>query len=76
MSGYVLAHGYCFGCGQRFSFNPMRVPSIRATPDLPREPVCQACVDLANVRRRASGLEPIVPLPGSYEACAEVDLHD
>jgi hypothetical protein len=76
MPGFVMAHGFCFGCGRAFSFNPMRVPSIRPTPDLPREPVCRACVDLANMRRRDTGLPLIVPHPEAYEPCAEVDLHD
>lgn len=63
--GYVLCWGHCIGCRRLFSFNPMRVPSLRV--DGEREPVCRDCVDRVNPERRKNGLDPIVPLPGAYE---------
>jgi hypothetical protein len=73
MPGYVMAHGYCFGCGVLFSFNPVRVPSIGVHGV--REPVCRACVERVNPQRIANGLEPIVPHPEAYEPCDEIELH-
>ena len=70
--GFVFCTGYCFGCGCVFSFNPTTVPSIRIDGD--RRPICRACVDLANPKRIANGLDPIVPAPDAYEACDEGEL--
>ena len=70
--GYVVAMAPCFGCSREFPFNPMKVPSIRCNGK--REPICQSCVDRINPERIANGLEPIVPLPGAYEACDEEEL--
>lgn len=70
--GYAYATSCCFGCGQLFSYNPMRVPSIRIDGD--RKPVCLACVDRVNPRRIEQGLPPIVPLPDAYQPCNEEDL--
>jgi len=72
MTGYVFATGNCIGCGQAFTFNPLRVPSIPINGT--REPVCRACIERANQRRPALGLEPIIPLPGAYEPCPEGEL--
>jgi hypothetical protein len=72
--GYAFAMSPCRGCGQVFTYNPMRVPSVRI--DGVRQPVCQACVDRVNPTRIANGLEPIVPLPGAYEAAEESELSD
>jgi hypothetical protein len=74
MPGYVLAHGYCFGCGALFSFNPRRVPSIRPAPGHPPEPVCRACIERVNPDRLARGLQPIEPLPDAYEPLNEEEL--
>jgi hypothetical protein len=74
MPGYVLCHGYCFGCGALFSFNPMRVPSIRPTPDHPREPVCRTCVDNLNRKLTDAGMAPISVFPDAYDGCAEEEL--
>jgi hypothetical protein len=63
-TGYLWAIGPCFGCQQLFGFDPDRVPSVRVN-DI-REPVCRNCVERANPRRIANGLDPIVPLPGAY----------
>lgn len=72
MDGYVYIVGPCFGCGRTFSYSPTRVPSIRH--EGVRQPVCQACVDAANPRRIANGLEPIVPRPGAYEPTPESEV--
>ena len=68
----ALCAGFCIGCKRLFTFNPMRVPSLAI--DGAREPICRSCVDSANPRRLANGLEPIVPLPDAYEACLETEL--
>jgi hypothetical protein len=70
--GYALCTGFCIGCNRVFSFNPMRVPSIRIKGN--REPVCRDCVDRANVVRAANGLRLIVPAPDAYDACDESEL--
>ena len=70
--GYALCTSACIGCGSIFSYNPMRVPSIRIKGN--REPICRACVDRANPKRIANGLEPIVPADDAYEACDESEL--
>ena len=72
--GYALCTSACFGCGQPFSYNPVRVPSIRDPRTGSREPICQACVDRVNPMRIANGLEPIVPAPDAYDACDESEL--
>lgn len=70
--GYALAMGTCFACHQPFTFNPVRVPSIRINGS--REPICQSCVEKANPMRIANGLKPIVPAPDAYDACEEGEL--
>jgi hypothetical protein len=72
--GYVFATSPCFGCGQIFSYNPMRVPSIRDPKTGSREPVCKHCVERVNPTRVKNGLEPIVPLSGAYEPCDEEEM--
>jgi hypothetical protein len=74
MSGYVMAHSYCFGCGRLFSYNPRRVPSVRPQPDMPPEPICQACVDEVNPIRMAKGLPPIIPYTDAYDPLPEAEL--
>jgi hypothetical protein len=73
MMGYVFAMGPCCNCGQLFSYNPLRVPSVRNINGV-REPVCLSCVERSNPWRIANGLAPIVLLPGAYEACDETDF--
>lgn len=72
--GVVFASSACFGCGQLFSYNPMRVPSIPINGV--KEPICLACVERVNPLRVAKGLEPIVPLPDAYGVCDESELGD
>lgn len=62
---YMHVLGECVGCRRMFSFNADLVPSI--TIDGVRQPICRACVDRVNPKRKANGLEPITPLPGAYE---------
>lgn len=70
--GYALAMSACIGCGQIFSYNPMRVPSL--TVKGTREPICQRCVDVVNPQRIKKGLQPIVPHADAYTACHEDEL--
>ena len=63
--GYMLVAGECFGCKQPFTFSPDLVPSVRVNGR--REPICRACVDRVNPRRKANGLPEIRPLPGAYD---------
>jgi hypothetical protein len=69
---YAFCYGECAVCNRAFSFNPVRVPSVRVNGV--REPVCLACVEASNPRRVANGLAPIVPAPDAYEACHESEL--
>jgi len=54
---YVYATSACFGCGRIFSYHPNKVPSIRDPRTGSREPICRACVNAANPRRVAKGLD-------------------
>lgn len=76
MTGYLLAYGPCFACGQVTGFNPDRVPSVRMRRDVdgrwvddadaPALPLCRSCVEAANPLRVAQGLAPITIYPDSY----------
>jgi hypothetical protein len=73
-TGKLTLLGDCCGCGLAFEFNHENVPSLlidRETglpPDVggtdpanaTREPLCNACVKTANVRRKKAGL-PLWP---------------
>jgi Fe-S-cluster-containing dehydrogenase component len=72
VSGFVVLMSPCIGCGNPFSYNPHRVPSVRI--DGERQPVCRSCVDRVNPRREANGLDPIVIQPGAYDAMPEEEL--
>ena len=65
----MIAIAPCIGCGVPFGFNPDLVPSVTIAGE--REPICATCVSIANPRRIANGLEPIVPLPGAYAPAVE-----
>ena len=71
--GYVAVISSCFGCGNIFSYNPHKVPSIRDGDDV-RQPICHVCVERVNPLRVANGLAPIVPHPDAYEAIDESEL--
>jgi hypothetical protein len=70
--GFVVALAPCWSCSRVFSFNPHFVPSLRV--DGERRPICGACIELANVARRAAGVEPHVIHPEAYVALPEEDL--
>ena len=78
----MYERGTCYGCKRTFSFNPGLVPAIRVA-GVP-EPICQACIELANPERVKRGLDPIavppgaydpggLPVPGEIEDCTEAD---
>jgi len=71
--GYALCTGMCAACRRLFSFNPVRVPSVRINGS--RDPVCRECIEAANVERRARGLEPFPVAADAYEACDESELY-
>jgi hypothetical protein len=72
LMGYALAMSPCIGCSRAFTFNPVRVPSL--TYNGTRRPICEDCVARVNPMRIKNGLEPIVPLPGAYDAAHESEL--
>jgi hypothetical protein len=72
--GWVYCHAYCFNCGRFFSFNPHRVPSIRAAHDHPREPICSACFDEINSYRASKGMPPFERYPDAYDPLPEAEL--
>jgi hypothetical protein len=72
--GFAFCLGECFGCGHPFSFNPVRVPSIRDHNNV-KQPVCAECVARANPTRIANGLEPIIPHPDAYSVCDESEIN-
>lgn len=69
---YAFVMSACIGCQRIFSYNPLRVPSVRVNGM--REPICRACVERANPQRIANGLEPIVPFPDAYEPVDDSEL--
>jgi hypothetical protein len=56
-----------------FSYNPMRVPSIRDLNGV-RQPVCRDCVEQVNPMRQKNGLAPIVPAEDAYEPISEEEM--
>lgn len=70
--GYALAMGSCISCRQVFSFNPLRVPSIRV--DGVKEPVCKACIERANPIRKKNGLPEFTVHDDAYEPVDENEL--
>lgn len=71
--GYAFVIGNCFVCGCRFTFNPMRVPSFKDSAGV-RQPVCQNCITLVNVKRTEAGLDAFIIPTDAYEACDESEL--
>lgn len=71
--GYAFCMGQCYGCGRTFTFNPVRVPSVRDQSGT-KQPLCRGCVDYVNSEKAKAGL-PLFPMPeDAYEACDEVEL--
>lgn len=73
MSGFAVCIGTCICCGKTFSFNPVRVPSIRDSKNV-RQPVCKTCVDRANPERVKKGLPEIKYSEDAYSSCSEEEL--
>jgi hypothetical protein len=77
--GCLMVMSACIACKRLFSYNANLVPSIRVNADGDpdpaghREPVCRACMDRANAKRVANGLEPLHILPGAYEPMDETN---
>lgn len=66
MTGYMIATGPCICCKRIFGFNPHTVPSTAEITGT-REPICEHCITIINVRRREHGL-PEWPVPAdAYE---------
>ena len=63
--GYYYGMGACYCCRRPFTFNVHLVPSIKI--DGVRQPLCRDCIERANPKRIANGLEPVVPHPDAYE---------
>lgn len=73
MSGYAYVMGPCVLCGNPFSFNPHKVPSLNINGQ--REPVCEPCHTVANNKREAAGVPRWPdPLPGAYEPFPQEEL--
>ena len=73
MGGYAFAMGPCLFCGVPFTFNPLRVPSLKVKGV--KEPICKSCHAAANRYRVENGIEPFPePHPDAYEACKEEDI--
>jgi hypothetical protein len=70
--GYAFVIGSCVSCKRTFTFNPVRVPSIRVNGV--REPVCRNCIEEANPKRVALGLEPFIIQPDAYDPVDENEL--
>ena len=73
MAGFVSGCGHCILCGAVFTFNPLRVPSLRV--DGTRHPVCSGCITArVNPSRRKQGLEDLVVAEDAYDAIPEEEL--
>jgi len=70
--GYCFAFSACAGCHQPFSYNPIKVPSIRINGI--REPICKTCIDRVNPGRIRDGLKPIRYSADAYEPVDEMEL--
>ena len=71
---YISVVGFCFLCRRLFSFNPIRVPSIRV--DGERQPICLSCIEQANRERQTRGLEPFRIDPDAYNAEPDSNVWD
>lgn len=74
--GWAFMTGICIGCGNPFTFNPLRVPSSSAITGQ-REPICVDCFRRINAKRVELGLPPFPPpAADAYEPVAEEELWD
>lgn len=72
--GYAMCFGNCYCCHKPFTFNPLRVPSVRDPSTGHKEPICQDCIVVINEKRIAKGLEPAVIHDDAYTGCPEEEL--
>jgi len=72
--GYAFILSECFGCGKLFSYNPIRVPSIRNPETGTKEPVCRRCIEKVNPTRIQNGLAPITYAEDAYDPVDEEEL--
>lgn len=70
---YAFVIGKCYGCGRMFTFNPIRVPSVRDERGV-RQPICRACIEYVNQERKKIGKEPFTIPPDAYEPVREEEL--
>jgi len=71
--GVAIMFAPCLVCKKPFSFNPIRVPSLRV--DGVKEPICGPCHEAINKYRVENGVEPFPePHPDAYGACDENEL--
>lgn len=67
--GYMIAMGNCAVCGNLFTFNPERVPSVRINGE--KEPVCRPCMERVNILKREKGLPEFEIPEDAYEPTPE-----
>ena len=72
MTGYCFVFSACAGCRVPFSYNPLKVPSIRINGV--KEPVCRGCIERVNPERIRNGLKPIRYSADAYEPVPEEEL--
>ena len=73
--GYVQALGHCILCEKVFSFNPLRVPSLRVAGK--REPVCAECIEIkVNPYRKSKGLDEVIVAEDAYDEVDEGELNE
>ena len=71
--GYAFMIAPCLVCKNRFTFNPIRVPSFKVKGV--KEPICRVCHIALNKLRVEKGVPPFPePHPDAYEACDENEL--
>ena len=71
--GYAFVLGACGNCGNTFTFNPVKVPSVRDSQGI-RQPICQECMTEANKQRADNGIQPFTIPDDAYTFCDENEL--
>lgn len=64
----------CVVCGRVFSFNPIRVPSVRLHGQGPRRPLCRSCAEWVRDERARRELPPLVIFDDAYDPVDERDV--
>jgi hypothetical protein len=71
--GVAIMFAPCLVCKVPFSFNPVKVPSLRVNGV--KEPICRSCHTDLNKLRVEKGVPPFPePHPDAYTACDEEEL--